>query len=471
MTDPRRLLPRTDEVLAEPRLAAAGDRLAPAVVAAAVRGALEGVRSELAGDDDVAGPPSTSALRERVVARALASLPERATSLRPVVNATGVVVHTNLGRAPLSGAARSALEVAAGTCDVELDLATGRRGPRGAGARRALLDVLPEAQDALLVANGAAAVLLAVHVLAAGREVLVSRGEMVEIGDGFRLPDLLVSTGVRLREVGTTNRTRPRDYVDAARAPGADAAALLKVHPSNFRVVGFTQEASVRELAAAGLGLPLVADTGSGLLRHDPLLPDEPSVASALAAGADLVTSSGDKLLGGPQAGLLVGRADLVARCRRSPLARALRVDALTLASLEATLRGPVPPVVAALHAEPEVLRERCERLAARLRGGGVEVDVVASEGVVGGGGAPGQVLPGWALAVGERLARPLRLGDPAVLGRTEGGRLLLDVRCVAAAEEDGLVEAVVRAGPCARETASEHVRSPAVRDVVGGPA
>ena len=317
---------------------------------------------------------------------------------------------------------------------------TGRRGRRGEGVRAALLRRVPEAEDALVVGNGAAALLLAVTVLAAGREVVVSRGQLVEIGAGFRLPDLMTTTGARLREVGTTNRTHLRDYTEAL---GDATGCVVQVHPSNFVVSGFAGTPSTRQLA--GLDAPLVVDTGSGLLRDDPALPDEPSVAAALGDGADLVTSSGDKLLGGPQAGLLLGRAELVDSCRRHPLARALRPGKLVLAALEATLRGPAPPVTTARTADPAALRRRCEQLATALDEG-LRPEVLPHDGVVGGGGAPGHVLPGWAVALPAELAAPLRAGDPAVVGQVEGGCLLLDLRCVDPGDDPLLVAAVRRA-------------------------
>jgi len=363
---------------------------------------------------------------------AVAALPDRAASLRPVVNATGVVVHTNLGRAPLSAAAVDAIVAASGHTDVELDLATGARARRGRGALGALAAAVPAAAAVHVVNNGAAALALAAAALAAGREIVVSRGEMVEIGDGFRLPDLLESTGARLREVGTTNRTTVDDY---ATAISQETAFLLKVHPSNFVVRGFTSAVPVRALAA--LPAPVVVDIGSGLLAPDPLLPQEPSAAAVLRDGARLVTASGDKLLGGPQAGLLLGDAVLVERLRRHPLARAVRVDKLTLAALEATLRGPQTPVWQALSADPERLRARVERLCGRLDG--VDAGAVPSTAVVGGGGAPEVELPSWALSLPAAYAAPLRLGAPPVVGRVERGRLLLDLRCVPA-ELDKLV-------------------------------
>jgi L-seryl-tRNA(Ser) seleniumtransferase len=422
-TDARRRVPRTDAVLADARLVEAVTRLGRSTVKHAVARAQEQVRQ---------GVLDPSAVADAVVA----GLPETATSLHEVINATGVVLHTNLGRAPLSDGARRAMEVAAGYVDVEFDLATGRRAARGRGTLAALRAAVPAAEDVLVVNNGAAALLLATTVLATGREVVVSRGELVEIGDGFRLPDLIVSTGARLREVGTTNRVRLADYADAI---GPATGCLLKVHPSNFRIHGFTSAVPIRELTA--LPVPVVADLGSGLLAPDPLLPDEPDVASALRAGADLVTASGDKLLGGPQAGLVFGRADLVERLRRHPLARAVRIDKFRLAALEATVRGPRGPVVTALQADAAELRERCRRLVDVVGVSGI--DVVASDGAVGGGGAPGQVLAGWALALPEPCAARLRSGRPAVVTRIERGRCLIDLRCVPPVDDDRLAGAI----------------------------
>jgi L-seryl-tRNA(Ser) seleniumtransferase len=422
--DPRRRVPRTDTLLADPRLVQASARLGAGVVRAAVTTAQARARAlELAP--------------EQVLEAAVQALPVRATTLRPVLNATGVVLHTNLGRAPLSPAALEAVGVAAGYVDVEFDVATGERARRGRGALAALAATVPDAEAVLVVNNGAAALVLATTALAAGREVVVSRGEMVEIGDGFRLPDLIASTGARLREVGTTNRTHLRDYADAV---GPDTGCILKVHPSNFRVEGFTSGVEVRSLA--GLGVPVVADTGSGLLAPDPLLPGEPDAATALRAGAAVVTCSGDKLLGGPQAGLVLGRSDTVERLRRHPLARALRVDKTTLAALEATLRGPLTPTWVALRADPARLRERAAALAAAVGG-----EVVPSEGAVGGGGAPGLGLPGWAVSLPAAYAGALRAGDPCVVGRVERGRCLLDLRCVPEQADETLAAAVRACG------------------------
>ncbi len=422
VNDPRRLVPRTDTVLADPGLGAATQRLGRERVKSAVVETLDRCRrGDLAPDD--------------VVAAVLDGLPLRSTSLRPVVNATGIVVHTNLGRAPLSAAAVEALVTASGPTDVEMDLSTARRGPRGAGALDALRAAVPAAGDVHVVNNGAAALALAARALATDAEVVVARGELVEIGDGFRIPELLESVGVRLREVGTTNRVRLEDY---ATAISEHTAFLLKVHPSNFRVEGFTASVPVARLAT--LGVPVVADIGSGLLRPHPRLPDEPDAMTALRAGASLVTASGDKLLGGPQCGLLLGAADVVHRLRRHPMARALRVDKLTLAALEATLLGPATPVARALAADPGALWRRAVRVAGAI---GPVAEAVWSEARVGGGGAPGVALPSAAVALPPDLAGALRLGDPAVVGHVHDARLLLDLRTIPDELDDVLVSVV----------------------------
>jgi L-seryl-tRNA(Ser) seleniumtransferase len=428
--DPRRQVPRTDTLLAHPQLAAAGQRLGRELVKGAVQRVQQRIR-----DGEVAPPDAVDVV--------LASLPSNAGSLQPVLNATGVLVHTNLGRAPWSPAAVDAVVAASGTTDVELDLVTGRRGPRGEAALTALLDAVPAAEAALVVNNCAAALALVATALGHGRELVIARGELVEIGDGFRIPDLLASTGARLREVGTTNRVTLADYRAAL---GPDTGAVLKVHPSNFVVRGFTQAVEVAELAAslAGSGIPLVADVGSGLLRPHPLLPGEPDLKSTLAAGADLVLASGDKLLGGPQAGLVLGRAELVQRLRRHPLYRALRVDKSTLAALEATLRGPLPPVQQLLAADLDGLRERARALAARLTAVGVAAAAVDSEARVGGGGAPEHPLPSAAVSLDAAYAEPLRRGRLPVVARLDDGRTLLDLRSVLPADDDALAAAVL---------------------------
>jgi len=361
----------------------------------------------------------------------------RGPRLRRVLNATGVIVHTNLGRAPLAAEAIARVEeVARGYSNLEYDLSSGARGSR----QDHIADILRRltgAEAALVVNNNAAAVLLALAALAEDREVLVSRGELIEIGDGFRIPDVLARSGARLREVGTTNRTRAADY---ERAIGDETALILRVHQSNFRVVGFTELPSLAQLSAVARRheLLLVDDLGSGVLVE---LADEPSAKESLAAGADLVTFSGDKLLGGPQAGIVVGRADLVERLRRHPLQRALRADKLTLAALEGTLllyldapeRVPVLRML-----RDDAARERAERLAS-LTGGAVEETVAR----VGGGALPLAELPSFACALEEQLAAPLRGGDPPVVGIVRDGRLLLDCRTLTDDEVDEVARAV----------------------------
>ena len=427
--DPRRQVPRTDLLLADPRLAEAVLRLGLPMVKAAVLAAQARARQ---GDIEPAA----------VADATLRTLPPRATSLRPVLNATGVVLHTNLGRAPLSHAAQVAMMAAAAYVDVEYDLVTGERAGRGRGLLDALRAAVPEAGAVLAVNNGAAALILAVTALAAGREVVVSRGEMVEIGDGFRLPDLVASTGARLREVGTTNRTTLRDYTEAI---DAGTGCILKVHPSNFQVIGFTGSVDVQELAATGV--PVVCDIGSGLLHPDPLLPAEPDAASALRAGAAIVTCSGDKLLGGPQAGLLLGRAGPMELARRHPLARALRIDKLRIAALEATLRGPATPTHQSLHAEPAVLAARTAELVNRLVARGVDAVSIESAGTVGGGAAPGVTLPSCAVSLPASYAAALRVADPCVVGRIERNRCLLDLRCVPVEDDELIERSVLAAG------------------------
>jgi L-seryl-tRNA(Ser) seleniumtransferase len=370
----------------------------------------------------------------------------RAPGLRRVLNATGVVVHTNLGRAPLAEEALARVaDAARGYSNLELDLRDGVRGSRQ-DHLAALLRRLTGAEAALVVNNNAGAVLLALAALAEGREVVVSRGELIEIGDGFRIPDVLARSGARLVEVGTTNRTRAADY---ERAIGEETALLLRVHQSNFRLVGFTELPRLEELAAlAGRhGLPLVDDLGSGaLLPSDSLVlgDREPTAQESLRAGADLVCFSGDKLLGGPQAGIVVGRADLVERLRRHPLQRALRIDKLSLAALEGTLLLHLDapervPVLRTLAQDAETVRARAERLAAAT-GGSVEPTV----GRVGGGALPLAELPSFACSLEEALAAPLRAGEPPVVGIVRDGRLLLDCLTLTDAEAGEVAAAVL---------------------------
>jgi L-seryl-tRNA(Ser) seleniumtransferase len=365
----------------------------------------------------------------------------RAPHLRRVVNATGVIIHTNLGRAPLAEAALDRIrDVARGYSNLEYDVAAGGRGSRQDHVTT-MLRRLTGAEAGLVVNNNAAAVMLALAALAEGRDVLVSRGELIEIGDGFRIPDVLERSGARLREVGTTNRTRATDY-EAAISP--DTAVLLRVHQSNFRIVGFTEQPSLEDLAqvAGRYELVLIDDLGSGALVD---VGDEPTARSSLAAGADLVCFSGDKLLGGPQAGIVVGRADLVEKLRRHPLQRALRADKLTLAALEATLTVAIDapeeiPVVRMLRESPETVRARATRLA-ELVDGEVEETVARA----GGGALPLTELPSFACAVGEELAAKLRACDPPVIALVRDGRTLLDCRTLADHEIEEVAEAIRR--------------------------
>ncbi len=420
-------LPSIDELLRDERLAEEPHR--PAVEAA--RRVLERAREEIQAGRE------PGSLVDAVLAELEA---QRRPRLRRVLNATGVLIHTNLGRAPLSEAALArVVEVGSGYSNLEYDLDRGARGSRQ-DHLAPLLCRLTGAEAALVVNNNAAAVLLALAALAEGREVVVSRGELIEIGDGFRIPDVLARSGARLVEVGTTNRTRAADY---ERALSPETALLLRVHQSNFRVVGFSERPGLAELAevARRHELPLVDDLGSGALAS---VGDEPTPAESLRAGADLVTFSGDKLLGGPQAGVVVGRGDLVERLRRHPLQRALRADKLTLAALEGTLSiafdatAAEIPVLRMLHQPLERVRERAERLAS-LVGGEVEETVAR----VGGGALPLTELPSAACAVEEELAEPLRLGEPPVICLVRDGRTLLDCRTLTDEEIDEVAAAV----------------------------
>jgi L-seryl-tRNA(Ser) seleniumtransferase len=348
-------------------------------------------------------------------------------SLRRVLNATGVIVHTGLGRAPLAPAARNAVARAAeGYSNLELDLSTGARGSRHSHVERLLCE-LTGAEAAIAVNNGAAAVLLAAAALAGpGKAIVVSRGQLVEIGGGFRIPEVIAQSGAELIEVGTTNRTRLRDYERAIVAAGDRVGAIMRVHQSNFRTVGFVEDVPVEQLCE--LGVPVIDDVGSGVLSSSPVLAQEPSLRDGVAAGASLVCCSGDKLLGGPQAGLLVGRRDAIALTRSHPLARAVRIDKLSLAALEATLRlhrdGGQVPVLEMLAASEEELLARAERIAV-VPASSIERATAR----VGGGALPLLELSGPAVAVPVEWAEPLRAGDPPIVGRIHDGRLLLDPR------------------------------------------
>lgn len=379
-------------------------------------------------------------------------------SLRPVINATGVIIQTNLGRAPLSAAALAAMQrIGTGYSNLEYDLEAGARGSRSVHLEALLCD-LTGAAAALVVNNNAAAVYLALIALAAGREVIVSRGQAVEIGGGFRIPDVLRQSGATLVDVGTTNRTYARDYADAI---NERTALLLRVHSSNFRLEGFVHETSLADLVAVGRAhnVPLLDDLGSGtLLDTTPYgLAPEPTVPASVAAGADLVAFSGDKLLGGPQAGLLVGRADLIAQLKRHPLARALRVDKTTIAAMEATLqsyrRGRATaeiPVWRMISAAAADLHARAGALAAALTAEGVPATAQACRSAVGGGALPGATQPSWGVAIAgvdpDALARALRRNDPPVVARIVDDRLVCDLRTVLPEEEPAMTAAIRQA-------------------------
>ncbi len=443
-------LPALHRLLAAPEIAGLASRYPRERVRDALREELAELRQRLARDEGIAAadllPARIAAAAERRLGYLSGEGPRR------VINATGVVLHTNLGRAPIApSAAQAAARAAAGYSDLEFQRESGRRGSRQ-DHLEGLLRRLTGAPAALVVNNNAAAVFLLLRTFALGRETVISRGELVEIGGSFRIPDVLSESGSILREVGTTNRTHLRDY---ERAIGPETAALLRVHPSNFRQVGFTARVAGEELAALAHreGILFLEDLGSGALVP---IADEPTAMDVLGFGADLVTMSGDKLLGGPQAGIVLGREDLVARLKGAPLYRALRPDKMTIAALAETLRlylragGEGVPAVRMLQlGEPE-LRAAAGRLAARLRRAGVACRVVPMSGRAGGGSLPETALPSWGVALAhddlEGLHRRLRLGAPGVVGRIEGERLLLDVRTLLPGEAGEVAAAVAKA-------------------------
>ncbi|WP_366512256.1 L-seryl-tRNA(Sec) selenium transferase [Corynebacterium tuberculostearicum] len=428
--DPRRNIPRMDELLQLPEVESARQRLAEHTIRAIIQGAVTQARR---GQLPVSDIPAEIAQRLEQ---------KNAHSLHPVINATGVIIHTNLGRAPLPSAAVEALHAAASYTDVEMDLGSGKRSRnRGAGATAALLAACPGAEDALVVNNGASALLLATAALAPGKEVIISRGELIEIGAGFRLPELIESTATRLKEIGATNRTHLADY---ERALSDNTGAILKVHPSNFRIEGFTSAVGVEELhrLAVEHDTRLIVDLGSGLLTHDPALPEEPDIQAQLRAGADIVIASGDKLLGGPQAGILLGTKEAIAAVKKHPLARAVRIDKLRLNALEAAISTPSNAVQDALHLDPQTHRERTETIAQA-----VGAEVVPHDGRVGGGGAPEYPLPGFAVSLPERYADALRRQNPPVVGRVHQGRCLVDIRCVPADHDAAVIAAIKAVG------------------------
>ena len=457
MSDPSpRSLPAVGPMLDRPALRALVESMGRAAVVDAVREAIAGARKAiLAG---TIADPSPESL-ERSVIQAIAALPR---GLRRTINATGILLHTGLGRAPLASEAIEAVASAAsGYCDLEFDLATGERGRRSDGVA-SLLKTLTGAEAAAVANNNAAATILALRALAFGREVIVSRGELVEIGGSFRLPEIMAASGARLREVGTTNRTRLEDY---ERAIGPETAAVMRVHPSNYRIVGFTESVQIADLAALGRsrGLWTIDDIGSGAIG--PGLPsfarDEPTISEGIAAGADLILFSGDKLLGGPQCGMIVGRSEAVAKVAADPLMRAMRVDKMTLAALEATLRlilaapGRIPLWRLAT-VSADSLFERATRLAERIsRESNLSCRAEPSEAYLGGGSVPAQSIPSASVRIGPPwpatsgseagFARSLRLGDPAVVPRVQSGAVILDLRAVEPEDDDRIASAVAR--------------------------
>jgi L-seryl-tRNA(Ser) seleniumtransferase len=455
--DPRRLVPSVDQVMQQAEVQALVERHGRPVVLRAVRAALEDLRRR-AAEEGEAVEATVARMAELVRTRAEAGVRP---SLVRVINASGVVVHTNLGRAPLSpDAAARVAEIASSYSNLEYELEKGSRGNRETHAESRLREILG-VESTVVVNNCAAAVFLAVNTLAEGREVLVSRGELVEIGGSFRIPDVLRKGGARLREVGTTNRTRLGDF-QVALTP--ETGLILKVHPSNFRIVGFTESPPIEELTelAAEAGVPLMEDQGSGLMGALPgALASETTAPGALRGGAGVVTFSGDKLLGGPQAGLIAGRRALVEPMRRNPLYRALRVDKMTLAALDATLceheagrATESVPVLRMIHAPLEEVRSRAEAFARRLAQAAPSLEPTPQEAqsAVGGGAAPTAGVPTVVVTVAhpthspDRMAAALRAGDPPVVTRVADDRLVIDLRTVLPNDEPTLLDAVVAA-------------------------
>jgi L-seryl-tRNA(Ser) seleniumtransferase len=453
-----RRLPSVDELLRDRRVAELAGREGRAAVTEAARSALDALRREV----------RRGRMEERQVEAAIGGLPDAVErelrralepSLRRVINATGVILHTNLGRAPLSEAALAhAREAATSYSNLEFDLAAGERGKRDVHVQRLFARLLGPQVSTVVVNNNAAAVLLALNTLSEGGEVVVSRGELVEIGGSFRIPDVMAKSHAVLREVGTTNRTRLADYEHAI---NERTRLILRVHRSNFEIVGFTEQPALEGLVALARqrGLPIVEDLGSGALvdLREFGVSGEPGVADSLAAGVDAVTYSGDKLLGGPQAGMLSGRPELIARIRANPLFRALRVDKLIYAALEATLLAYVRqdyaaiPALAMMQARAEGIGRRAEAVARQLSQPPFTAQVVDGESVIGGGAAPGATLPTRLLALAcaglsaDELAARLRAGDPPVVARVEEDRVLLDLRTVFEAQDDVMATALRR--------------------------
>lgn len=449
MQNELRKLPSVDKLLQERDVQALAEAHSHELAVEAAREALESARQTILEGSPC---PPVSQLAEMTVTNLNRRLQS---TLRLVINATGVIIHTNLGRAPLSEETRAAMEEAArGYSNLEYDLEAGVRGSRYVHAEE-LLCRLTGAEAALVVNNNAGAVLLMLTALAQGREAIISRSQLIEIGGGFRIPDVMRQSGARLVEVGTTNRTHRRDYEETI---GEETALLMRAHHSNFRIVGFTHEVPLAELVELGrkYDLPVIDDLGSGTLldTSDYGLAHEPTIQESIAAGASLVSCSGDKLLGGPQAGIILGQKDLVAQLRRHPLTRALRVDKTTLSGLQATLLHYLEgkalekvPVWRMIAMPVEAIEGRAQAWASLLAEAGAEVSVVDGRSTVGGGSLPGETLPTKLVAIQvpspDDLARRLRLGQPAVVGRIEGDRFLLDPRTVMSEQEGTLVERV----------------------------
>jgi L-seryl-tRNA(Ser) seleniumtransferase len=425
-----------------------------AALVEALRAEADVMRARLA---DGPGPPDVGAAIEAAARVRLDA--QAAGSLRQVINATGVILHTNLGRAPLCDAAAARImELATAYTNLEYDIPLGSRGHRDVHLKGVLCR-LTGADDALVVNNTAAAALIVLAALAGGKEVLISRGELVEIGGGFRVPEVMAQSGARLREVGTTNRTRLADY---AAAITDRTGLILRVHRSNFRIEGFTERPALETLVGLGrrFNVPVVEDLGSGYLRagrESDALRDEPDVHASVAAGADIVMFSGDKLLGGPQSGIVVGRMETLAAVRAHPLMRALRVDKLTYAALEATLgeivAGRAPetvPVMMMIRLTPEAIARRAESVVSRLRSAGVATDLLDGHSTIGGGSVPGSTLPTRLIAISQRtpdiLEAALRRGVPPVIARIEDGRVVLDLRTIPPAQDGLLADVVIAA-------------------------
>ncbi|MCH2200414.1 MAG: L-seryl-tRNA(Sec) selenium transferase [Fuerstiella sp.] len=452
MSSPLRNLPAVNTVLSHPDVDKLHEQMSRAQIIQCVRTVLDDLRNQLRETPD-SNPETTHAAVARRTIEAAERLKLR--RLNPVINATGVILHTNLGRATLSDSAIARILQAAKATNVELDLDSGRRGRRGVYAED-LIRQLTGASDALIVNNCAAATMLALQGVAAGKEVIISRGQLVEIGGGFRLPDVFEAAGVILKEVGTSNRTRIDDYEKAIHDK---TGAILRVHRSNFRVSGFVAEPSAAELVglARRYNLPMIDDLGSGCLANlTSLNLDEPDVASSLASDADLVLFSGDKLLGGPQAGILLGKADWIARLRRHPMARATRVCKLTLAALEATLEDHLAgnafdsvPVLSMLSMPAKEVQERCERAVDELSEAGLDLSVVPCQSEVGGGSMADQSISSFAVRIGgshaNELLRSLRTSEARILGRIENGAVLLDFRAIHPKDDSILVNELRR--------------------------